>query len=185
MKKIWELFSTFFRIGLFTFGGGLAMIPLVQHEVVEKKKWLTDDEMLDMIAIAESTPGVIAVNTATFVGYKVGKFWGSLFATIGVVIPSVIVISIIALFFENFLQIEVVAAIFRGIRVGVIFLIFNAAIKIYKKSPKTLVTYVIIIIAILLSIFTSINSIYIILIGATIGILSQVILTPKGVKNDR
>lgn len=182
MKKLWELFSTFFKIGLFTFGGGLAMIPHVQHEFIEKKKWLTDDEMLDMIAIAESTPGVIAVNTATFVGYKIGKFWGSLLATIGVVLPSMIIICVIALFFDRFMEIKVIAAIFSGIRVGVTFLVFNAALKIYKQSPKTLVTYLIIILALILSIFDVLNSFYIILIGASIGILSQVIISRKAPK---
>jgi|SRR5690554_3848602 len=175
MKKIWELFITFFKIGLFTFGGGLAMIPFIESEIVNKKKWITEDEMVDIIAIAESTPGVIAVNSASFVGYKVGKFWGGLFSTIGVVLPSLIIISIIAMFFENFLEIEVVAAIFGGIRVGVIVLIFTALISLYKKSPKTFIAYIIMLIAFILSVFTNLNSIYIIIIGATIGIISQAI----------
>lgn len=185
MKKLWELFSTFFKIGLFTFGGGLAMIPFVQSEAVEKKKWITDDEMLDIIAIAESTPGVIAVNTATFVGYKIGRFWGSLFATLGVVIPSLVIICVIALFFENFMEIEVVATIFQGVRIGVTVLIFNATIKLYNKCPKTFVSYIIMVIALVLSIFTNINSIYIILIGAVLGILSQLIkVNDKRAKDD-
>ena len=179
MKVLSKLFWTFFRIGLFTFGGGLAMIPLVQNEVVDKKKWLTDDEMNDMIAIAEATPGVIAVNTATFVGYKIGKFWGALIATIGVVLPSLIVICIIAYFFHDFLEIPVVAAVFKGIRIGVAVLIFNAAFKMFKKIDKTIVNYIIIIIALGLSLFTNINSILIIILGAVIGIISQVILTRK------
>ncbi|HHU56110.1 MAG TPA: chromate transporter [Acholeplasmataceae bacterium] len=176
MKKLWELFITFFKIGLFTFGGGLAMIPHVQHEVVQKKKWITDDEMLDMIAIAESTPGVIAVNTATYVGYRVGKFWGSLVATIGVVIPSVIIICIISVFFNRFSENKVIMAIFNGIRVGVLYLIFNAGLKIYKKTHKTLISYFIILLALVLSITKIFDSIFIILIGASIGIISQIIM---------
>ena len=184
MKKLFELFYAFFKIGLFTFGGGLAMIPLIQSEVVDKKKWLTDDEMLDMIAIAESTPGVIAVNTATYVGYRIGKFWGSLFATIGVVLPSLIIIIIIAFFFDDFLEIPVVDAIFRGVRIGVAVLIFNAAAKLYKKINKTFVNYVIIIIALGLSLFTDINSIYIILIGAILGLITQILFTKEKGEED-
>ena len=179
MKSIIELFWTFFKIGAFTFGGGLAMIPLVQNEVVEKKKWLTNDEMMDLIAIAEATPGVIAVNTATYVGYRIGKFWGSLLATIGVVLPSLIVICIIAFFFDEFLAIPVVNAIFKGIRLGVSVLIFNAAIKMFKGIKKTLVNYVIIILALMFSLFVDINSIYIILIGAVLGVISQLIFTKE------
>ena len=104
MNRNLELFFTFFKIGAFTFGGGYAMIPLIHHELVERKKWINDDEMVNMVAIAESTPGVIAVNSATFVGYKINKFWGSLFATLGVVLPSFVVICLVALYFENFLK---------------------------------------------------------------------------------
>ena len=179
MKKIFELFWTFFKIGLFTFGGGLAMVPLIQSEVVDRKKWLTDDQMLDMIAIAESTPGVIAVNTATYVGYKISKFWGSLIATIGVVLPSLIIICIIAFFFNDFLEIPIVDAIFRGIRIGVSVLIFNAALKLYKGINKTIVNYGIIIIALALSLLTEMNSIFIILIGAALGLLTQMFFSKE------
>lgn len=179
MKKLLELFWTFFKIGAFTFGGGMAMIPLVQDEVVEKKKWLSNDEMLDMIAIAESTPGVIAVNTATYVGYNIGKFWGSLIATIGVVLPSLVMICVIAYFFDDFLNIPVVSVIFKGIRIGVSVLILNAAIKMYKGIDKTIINYVIILIALTLSLLTSINSIFIILIGAVLGLVTQLILKKK------
>ncbi len=184
MNKLISLFFTFFKIGAFTFGGGLAMLPFIHSEMVEKKSWITDEEMMDIIAVAESTPGVIAVNTATFVGYKVGKFWGSLVATVGVVLPSLIIICVISLFFEDFLTYPIVAAVFKGIRVGVTVLIFNAAIKIFKKSPKTVITYSIIALSIILSIFTPLDSILIIILGALIAILSQVVLLKKGDKND-
>ncbi|MFA6627534.1 MAG: chromate transporter, partial [Bacilli bacterium] len=127
MKILWHLFITFFKIGAFTFGGGLAMLPFIQDEMVRKHGWITEDEMLDIIAVAESTPGVIAVNTATFVGYKVKKFWGSLVATIGVILPSLFIICIIAMYFKDFLAIPAIAAIFKGIRAGVAVLILNAA----------------------------------------------------------
>ena len=111
-----DLFSTFFKIGAFTFGGGYAMIPLIQSDVVEKKGWINEEEMLDMIAIAESTPGVMAVNSATFVGYRIGGFWGSVCATIGVVIPSFFIILLITLFLDKFRSNPWVDAAFKGIR---------------------------------------------------------------------
>ena len=107
LKDLWTLFITFFKIGAFTFGGGLAMIPLISKEIVEKKKWMTDEEMIDMIAIAESTPGVIAVNSATFVGFRTHKVLGALIATLGVTLPSFVIICIISIFYEKFMEIEV------------------------------------------------------------------------------
>lgn len=173
MKKIWELFGVFFKIGLFTFGGGMAMIPFIKDEVVNKKNWITDEDMLNIIAIAESTPGVIAVNTATFVGYKVGKFLGSLMATLGVILPSLIIVCIIAAFFDDFLTYPYVDAIFKGIRVGVTVLIFNAGLKIFKKSPKTAFVYIVVGVTILLRILTKIDSIILILSGAMLAIFVQ------------
>lgn len=173
MKKLGELFGIFFKIGLFTFGGGLAMIPFIKEEIVSKRGWITEDEMLNIIAIAEATPGVIAVNSATFVGYKIGKFWGSLLATIGVVLPSLIVIMIIATFFNDFLTYPYVGAIFKGIRVGVTVLIFNAGLNLFKKSTKGALVYFLVVLALVLSILTSINSIFIILMGAAIALVVQ------------
>jgi chromate transporter len=179
MKKLWELFVVFFKIGLFTFGGGMAMIPIIKSEIVTKKKWITDDEMLNIIAIAESTPGVIAVNSATFVGYKVGKFWGSLLATIGVVLPSLIIICIIAAFFQDFLNYPYVKEIFKGIRIGVSVLIFNAGIKLFKQSPKSTFVYIIIGLTIVLRIVTNIDAIILILSGATASIIVQLIMEKR------
>lgn len=176
MKKLWELFIVFFKIGLFTFGGGMAMIPNIKSEIVTKKKWITDDEMLNIIAIAESTPGVIAVNSATFVGYKIGKFWGSLIATIGVVMPSIIVICIIAAYFKDFLEYPYVKEIFKGIRVGVSVLILNAGIKLFKQSPKSALVYIIIGLTIVLRILTNIDSIILILSGASLSIIVQIVM---------
>lgn len=179
MKRLFELFSVFFKIGLFTFGGGLAMIPFIQSEIVNKKKWITDDEMIDIIAIAESTPGVIAVNAATFVGYKIARFWGGLWATIGVVLPSLVIIIIISFFFQDFLNIPVVYAIFKGIRVGVAVLIFNAGLKLFKKLPKIAINFMLIALAIGLSIFVHLNSFFIILIGGCVGIIFQLISSQR------
>ena len=139
-----KLFFTMLKIGLFTFGGGYAMIALLEHEFVEKKKWLEKDEFLDMVAIAESTPGPIAINAATYLGYKKAGFPGSLFATLGVCIPSLIIIYAISLIFDTFLSVTLVAYAFRGIRVCVIYLIFSAGVKMLKNLPKNIFNYIVI-----------------------------------------
>jgi len=178
MNKLLTLFLTFFKIGAFTFGGGYAMIPLIHRELVGKKKWITDQEMFDMIAIAESTPGVIAVNSATFVGYKVGKFWGSLLATTGVVLPSLVIITIIAMFFEDLLKYQYVNYTFMGIRAGVFVLILDASIKLYKQCSKTFINYILISIALLLSFFVDFRfmTLCLIIFGFIVGIVSQMVI---------
>ena len=133
---LFELFWSFFKIGLFTFGGGYAMIPLIQKEAVESKNWISDDDILEIIAIAESTPGPIAINSATFVGYRVHGFWGSFFATLGVVMPSFLIILTIAFVLKEFQSIAAVKYAFWGIRAGVLALIFKAVVNMYKKSKK-------------------------------------------------
>ena len=137
MKKYLSLFLTMMKIGLFTFGGGYAMIALLENEFVEKKKYIEKDEFLDMVAIAESTPGPIAINAATYLGYKHAGFFGSLVATVGVVIPSFIIIFAISLFFDAFLSFTLVEYAFRGIQVCVIYLIFSAGLKMLKSMKKT------------------------------------------------
>ena len=117
--KTLQVFLTFFKIGAFTFGGGYAMIPLIEKETVEKKKWITDDDVLEIITIAESTPGPIAINAATFVGYRVCGFWGALTATLGVVIPSFGIILAISILIKQFRDIKAVQYAFNGIRAGV------------------------------------------------------------------
>ena len=134
-SQCWKLFSTFFRIGAFTFGGGYAMIPLIHREAVEANHWVDDQEILDIIAIAESTPGPIAINSATFIGYKVGGLAGSAAATLGVVLPSFLVISIISLFFTAFMENRWVAWAFEGIRPAVVILILGAVVKMKKSVP--------------------------------------------------
>lgn len=137
MKKHLILFFTMLKIGLFTFGGGYAMIALLQNEFVEKKKYMEKDEFLDMVAIAESTPGPIAINAATYIGYKQLGLLGSLVATVAICIPSFVIIFAISLFFDAFLSFKLVEYAFRGIQVCVIYLIFSAGFKMLKQMKKT------------------------------------------------
>lgn len=183
MKKYWDLMTTFFKVGLFTFGGGLAMLPIIEKEVVEKHKWLESSDMVDVIAIAESTPGAIAVNTATFVGYKVGKLWGALAATLALVAPSVIIITIISFFVEEFLALEFVGYAFQGIRCAVGLLIALAAVKIFKNNKKYWYTYVLMAIAMaILLFFPQVSTIYIIIGGGIIGLIISLFITKKEVE---
>ena len=138
MKKLIELFLTFFKLGLFTFGGGYAMIPQIKEQVIEKKKWLTEEEVLEIIAISESTPGPIAINMATFIGYRQKKVLGSLMATLGVVLPSLIIIFIISLFFDAFLANKYIAYAFIGIKACVAFLITKAGLEMLIKMKRTI-----------------------------------------------
>ena len=178
MKKIKEilfLFLTMFKIGLFTFGGGYAMVSVIEREIVEKKKYLSHQEYLDIIAIAESSPGPIAVNTATFIGYKAFGVIGSVFATLGVVLPSFIVIYIISFFFEQFLALEYVGYAFRGIQTCVAYLIISAGIKMLTKIEKSFFNYFMVcvfFIALLVFELLAVNfsTIFFILIGGTIGL---------------
>lgn len=137
MSKTGELFGTFFKIGAFTFGGGYAMVALLEHEFVEEKRWLTREEFLDMVAIAESTPGPVAVNSATYIGYKLAGVAGAAASTLAVCLPSFAVIYLISLFFDRFLQLTVVANAFKGIQDCVIYLILFAGIKMLKNLQRT------------------------------------------------
>lgn len=142
-KDVLSLFLTFFKTGLLTFGGGYAMIPILQREVSEKRKWMKENEMLDILAISESTPGPIAVNTATYVGYEVAGFWGSFFATLGLVLPSFIIIFIISFFYKDFMTWTVVQAAFKGLRIGVIILLIKAVLKLKKAVKFSIFSWVI------------------------------------------
>lgn len=140
-KKLPALFLTFLRIGAFTFGGGYAMIPLIQREITEKRKWLREEDLLDIIAIAESTPGPIAINTATFVGYRVCGFAGALCATLGVVLPSFCILLAVSALLRTFAEVRAIAYAFRGIRAGVLALIVRALWSMYKQCPKNPAAY--------------------------------------------
>ena len=152
------------------------MLPFIEKAVVEKNKWMTDEEMIDMLAISESTPGHIAINCATFVGYKVGKIRGGIMATLGVVLPSFIIICIISLFYEKFLEVEVIRWAFLGIKAGVAALILNAGIKIFKKSDHNLFSIAIMLLALEIALFTSIHTVFVIIFGLVIGVVFYILL---------
>ena len=175
-----ELFLTFFKIGLFTFGGGYAMIPLIKEAVVEKKKWITNDEMLEIIAIAESTPGPIAINMATYIGYKNKKVLGSLLATLGVVLPSMIVIILLSLVYDYFIENMYVQYAFIGIKCAVAILIIKSGIQMIIKAEKKLLFIILlaitIILMLLIEIFSwPISTIIIILFGGIVGLIASTI----------
>lgn len=136
MNVLFDLFITFAKIGLFTFGGGYAMIAIIENNCVEKKQWITHDEMMDITVIAESTPGPIAINCATYTGYKTAVLLGSIVATLGIVLPSFLVIYFISVFMSNFLEIKIIANAFKGIKIGIGLLILDVGIGMVKKMPK-------------------------------------------------
>ena len=136
MNILLDLFLTFAKIGLFTFGGGYAMISMIENNCVERKKWITHDEMMNVTVIAESTPGPIAINCATFTGYKKAGFLGALVATLGMIVPSFIVIFFISIFLDNFLELTLIANAFKGIKIAVGILILDAAITMIRKMHK-------------------------------------------------
>ena len=175
-KTCLKLFLVMFKIGLFTFGGGYAMISLLESELVAKRKWLESDEFLNVVAIAESTPGPVAINAATYVGYKLAGVWGSLSATVAVALPSFSIIFLISLFFDAFLSLKYVAYAFDGIRACVIFLILSAGVKMLLKLEKTVwnivVTAVVIAVMIALSVLSiAFSSVWYILITAGLALL--------------
>ena len=175
--RLLVLFLTFMKIGAFTFGGGYAMIPIIEEEVTKKRRWISEMEILDVIAISESTPGPIAVNTATYVGYKVGGILGSIFATLGLAIPSFVIIFVISFFYKDFMQWKVIAAMFKGLKVGVILLLINALFKLKKGVKTNLLGVILFVIALSASlVFSIINinfrflSLCLILLGIVVGI---------------
>ena len=184
VKKYLRLFFTMLKIGLFTFGGGYAMIALLEHEFVEKKKYLDKQEFLDMVAIAESTPGPIAINAATYIGYKQLGFLGALACTVAICIPSVVIIFAISLFFDAFLSLKLVEYAFRGIQVCVVYLIFQAGLKMLKQMKKTPLSVTIVVTVVLCMIAFSLlavkfSTILYILICGCIGLLIYLIKQAK------
>ena len=174
-KRLWQLFSTFFKIGAFTFGGGYAMIPLIQREVSEKRKWITDEEILEVVAIAESTPGPIAINSATFVGYKTCGFWGSFACTLGVILPSFLIILAISGILELVQDMKAVKYAFMGIRAGVLALIIKALVKMYKACPKGIVSYIVMGLSFILAAIVKIDVIIVVICCAVIGLVSSIV----------
>ena len=173
VKKILSLFLTFLKIGTFTFGGGYAMIPLIQREIVQKRKWITDDDILEITAIVESTPGPIAVNTATFVGYRICKFGGAFFSTLGVVLPSFLIIAAISYVLREFLHIKAVRYAFYGIRAGVLALILKALWTMYRQCPAKVISYTIAALAFISVAFFKINVLFVLPACALIGLISS------------
>jgi len=178
-KRLWPLFLTFFKIGAFTFGGGYAMIPLIQKEAVENKKWITDEGILEIIAIAESTPGPIAINSATFVGYRTCGFLGALCATFGVVLPSFCVILAISYVLSAFQELKAVQYAFNGIRAGVLALLLKALWTMFKKSPKGWVAYVVMAAAFVVTAFTNVNVFFVIIGCAVFGLVTSLLVRKK------
>ena len=174
MKTLLKLFLIFFKIGAFTFGGGYAMISIIKNEFTEKRDWLTEDEFFSIIAVAESTPGPIAINSATYIGYKKCGVLGSVFATMGVVLPSFIIIFAISKVFDWFLSIELVAKAFMGIQCAVAVLILTAGIKMLKKV-KSLISRLVLIATMIVTVLIDVlsvnfSTVFLILIGGVIGL---------------
>ena len=180
VKSLGTLFFTFFKIGVFTFGGGYAMIALLEEEFIQRRKWLDKDEFLDMTAIAESTPGPVAINSATYLGYKLAKVPGAATATVAVCLPSFLIIYAISLFFEQFTQLTVIANAFKGIQICVIYLIFSAGVRMLKaldKSPfATGVLAAVMLVMVGLSLAgVSVSSILLILLSGAAGVAAWLI----------
>lgn len=173
------LFLTFLKIGAFTFGGGYAMIPMIKREIAEKKHWIEDKDILDIVAVAESTPGPIAINSATFVGYKVCGFAGALCATIGVVLPSFVIIAVISYVLDAFRDNRIVQYAFNGVRAGVLALIINALAVMYRECPKNLFSYIVAAAAFVTVAFFGINVIYVIIVCALAGLVYTLIARRK------
>ena len=182
MKELMNLFWTFCRIGGLTFGGGYAMLPMLQKEVVETHKWATEQELLDYYAVGQATPGVIAVNTATFIGYKEKGILGAIFATSGVVFPALIIIMSIAGFIDSFSDLNIVQHAFSGIRVAVGVLILNALVNLVKGSVKDILGIILFVATFIISIFFNISVVYIVVASALIGIISDFVNRKRGIK---
>ena len=175
MKKLWQFFVTFFKIGAFTFGGGYAMIPLIQREAVDHRKWVTEDDILDIVAIAESTPGPIAINSATFVGYRAAGVLGSAAATFGVVLPSFVIILALSFVLQQFQEVRAVQYAFRGIQAGVLALLFKALWTMYKKAPKGWAAYVVMAGSFVATAVLNINVLFVIIGCAVFGLVTAML----------
>ena len=185
--RLLTLFLTFLKVGALTFGGGYAMIPIIEEEVTKKRKWISEMEVLDILAISETTPGPIAVNTATYVGYKVGGILGGIIATLGLVVPSFVIIFVISFFYKDFMQWQVIQAAFKGLKVGVVILLFNALLKLRKGVKINLVGIILFVIALSVMLISSIFVIefkYFSLCLILLGIVTGIVLTILGRKED-
>lgn len=171
MNTLLELYLTFFKLGLFTFGGGYAMLPLLEREVVDKKGWASHEEILDYYAIGQSTPGIIAINTSTFCGYKVCGNIGGIVASLGFISPSIIIISIIAKFLQSFSHLAIIQHAFAGIRVAVCALVFYSVLNMIKKDANTGLKFMVFILTFIAIGFLSISPIVVVITVGVFGIL--------------
>lgn len=170
MRILAQLYTAWFKMGLFTFGGGYAMLPMIQREVIEKYHWATEDEIMDYYAIGQCTPGIIAVNTATFVGYYQKGILGGIVATLGVVSPSIIIICLLAVLISNFAELGVVQHALKGINVAVCMLMIYAIAGLWKKSVKNIAAFCIFVLALVLSIFTEISTVWLVILAGVLGV---------------
>ena len=182
MRILNELFISFMRIGGFTFGGGYAMLPLIQKEIVERRGWASDEEVLDYFTIGQITPGVIAVNTATFIGYKKAGILGGMVSTLGVIFPSIVIISIIAAVLTNFAELPVVIHAFNGIRACVCVLILIAVYNMGKKSVVDVFTALIFIATAVLTVLKVTSPVVLVIVAGVVGVLFQLIKAKRQVK---
>lgn len=173
-RLFWQLFQAFFRVGILTFGGGYAMLPILRREVVEDHGWCTDEELADYYAVGQCTPGVIAVNTATFIGYKLAGIPGGIFATYSLCLPSFIIILIIAAVLQNFADYPVVINAFAGIRVAVVALVLNAVLKLLKTSVVDRLTLGIFAAVLLLAVILSVSPVIFVLAAGLLGVVVKV-----------
>ena len=180
MKELIELFLAFARIGGLTFGGGYAMLPMLQREAVEKKGWVTEEELMDYYAVGQCIPGVIAVNTAVFIGTKAKGLAGAIAASLGVISPSLVIIVAIAAFIQSFSELPIVQNAFAGIRVGVCVLILSAVLKLFKKAIIDKFTFGLFAVVLALSIFTDISPIAFVILAAAAGIFVHVFFLKGG-----
>lgn len=178
MNILFDLFITFAKVGVMTFGGGYAMIPILEREIVVNKHWATNDELMDYYAVGQCTPGVIAVNTSTFIGQKIAGIWGGILATAGVVFPSLVIITILAGILTKFADLPAVQNAFAGIRVCVCVLVFNAVVKLWKSAVQDKVTLLIFLAVFLLSVFLDVSPILFVVAASVCG----VIFTQMGVR---
>ena len=175
-----QLLLSFMKIGVVTFGGGYAMIPIIENEVSKKRKWINDKDLIDVVALSESTPGPIAICAASFIGYKTDGIIGAFMATTGVVLPSFIIIFLISMLLSNFADLDIVKYAFTGIRAGVLALIIKAVVSMFKKAPQNIIAYIIMAISFALVVLFSTNVLIIILSSAVVGIVCSYIARKRG-----
>ena len=177
--SLFKLYSSFFKVGLFTFGGGYAMLPIIEREVVNNQKWISYEELLDYYAVSQTTPGIIMINVATFIGYKERGVIGGIVATLGAVSPSIIIITLIAKLIQNFANIPQVKSALKGIAAGISAIMISSLVKLGKSSIKDWLSVILCIVGFVIAHFTNISIVYVVFFGAAIGIIRYKLLEVK------